>query len=93
MHRGEKQRLELKVVPRASRNEITGWLGGRLKVRVAAVPERGRANEALEGLLADALQLPRHAVRVVAGASTSRKLVEISGLTRAELLRRLPERR
>lgn len=92
MLRGEKQRLELKVVPRASRNEIVGWLGGRLKVRVAAVPERGRANEALEDFLADALEVPRRAVRVVAGASTSRKLVEIGGLTRAELLRRLPER-
>lgn len=83
-------RLELKIVPRASRNEIAGWVGRRLKVRVAAVPEKGRANAMLETFLAERLGLPKHAVRVVAGAASPVKLVEIAGLTSEELRSRLP---
>jgi uncharacterized protein YggU (UPF0235/DUF167 family) len=40
--------LHIKVVPRAARDQIVGWLDGALKVRVAAAPEAGRANAALE---------------------------------------------
>ena len=39
--------LEVKVVPGASRSEVTGWLGDSLKIRVAAPPERGKANAAV----------------------------------------------
>ncbi|MBV8062463.1 MAG: DUF167 domain-containing protein, partial [Nevskia sp.] len=49
--------LELKVSPKASRNAITGFLGEALKVAVTAAPERGKANEAAEELLAKALDL------------------------------------
>ena len=70
-------RLELKVVPKSSRDRIDGWMGDRLKVRVTAAPERGRANAAVEALLAEALGLPASAVRVVGGAASPRKTVEI----------------
>lgn len=81
-------RLTVKVVPGASRNEISGWLGDALKVRVAAPPERGRANAAVEALICDALELPDGSARVVAGAASARKVLEISGLPEAEILRR-----
>ena len=48
-------RLELKVVPKASRDRVVGWLGDRLKVQVRAAPERGKANAAVEALLAEIL--------------------------------------
>ena len=79
----------MKVVPRAAYDEIVGWLEGALKVRVTAPPENGRANRALEKLLAGALQLKKNAVTVTAGKSSSRKHVAIAGLTRDEVLRRL----
>jgi uncharacterized protein YggU (UPF0235/DUF167 family) len=50
-------RLILKVVPGSSREEIVGWLGDSLKVKVKAPPETGRANEAVIALLADRLGL------------------------------------
>jgi uncharacterized protein YggU (UPF0235/DUF167 family) len=81
--------LRVKVVPRAARDEIVGWLDGALKVRVAAVPEAGRANAALEALLALALGIRKSAVRVAAGHASTRKRVEIDGLNQAELERRL----
>jgi hypothetical protein len=53
-------------------------------VRVAAAPERGRANDALIALLADALAVGKERVRVVSGHSSRRKLVEVEGLSDAE---------
>jgi uncharacterized protein len=81
--------IELKVSPKASRNAITGWLGAALKVSVTAAPERGKANEAVEELLAQALKLPRSAVAVVAGHSARAKRVELAGLSAEELAGRL----
>jgi len=81
--------ISVKAVPRAARDEIVGWLGDALKVRVAAPPQDGRANAALELLLAAALGLRRGAVRVAAGHGAARKRVEIDGLDRGEIERRL----
>ena len=74
---------------RLARFDRPGWLGDALKVRVTAPPERGRANAAVEGLVADALGLPRRDARVVAGMTSTRKLLEIEGISEAELHRRL----
>lgn len=82
-------RLELKVSPKASRNAITGFLGEALKVSVTAAPERGKANAAVEALLAETLGLPRAAVRVVAGETSKTKKVEIAGLEPGALRERL----
>ena len=62
--------LAVKVVPRSAKDEIVGWLGGALKVRVMAPPQDGRANRALEQLLATALGLKKNAVIVAAGSSS-----------------------
>ncbi len=82
-------RLTLKVVPRASRDEVAGWLDGALKVRVAAPPTDGRANAAVEALLAEALGVKRGAVKIVAGHGSSRKRVEIEGLDSDQIIERL----
>lgn len=89
---GRLARLPVKIVPRASRDEIVGWLGERLKIKIAAPPQDGRANAALEAFLADALAVPRRAVRVAAGHSSSGKLIEIQGIGQAELAAKLEER-
>lgn len=83
-------RLLLKVVPKASRDRIVGWLGDRLKVSVTAAPERGRANAAVEALLAGALELPASRVRIVSGETTALKTAEIDGLDESEVRSRLP---
>lgn len=81
--------IAVKVVPRASRDEIVGWLDGQLKVRVQAPPQDGRANRAVEALLADALELKKAAVVVAGGFGSAHKRVEIAGLTREEIVARL----
>lgn len=82
-------RLSLKVSAGASRDRIAGWLGDALKVSVTAAPERGKANAAVEALLAEALGVPRSAVTVVAGHTQPRKQVEVAGLPADEVRRRL----
>jgi uncharacterized protein (TIGR00251 family) len=81
--------ISVKVVPGASCDEIVGWLGGALKVRVTAPPADGKANAALEALLAAALGVPKRSVRVAAGHGSPRKRVEIDGVPPDEVERRL----
>lgn len=87
-------RIRVRLTPRAARDEIAGWQadarrGELLRVRVTAPPVEGRANAALERLLADALGVPRSAVRVVSGARGREKTAAIDGLDQEEALRRL----
>jgi uncharacterized protein (TIGR00251 family) len=82
--------LPLKVVPKASRNRVVGWVGERLKVQVTAPPERGKANDAVIELLAETLGLPRARIRIVSGETSPLKTVEIDG--DEALLARLPAR-
>ena len=85
-------RLTVKVIPKSSRDSIAGWVGDALKVCVTAAPERGKANAAVEAVLADALGLARGRVRTVAGLTSPRKILEIDGVAPAELHRRLATR-
>jgi uncharacterized protein (TIGR00251 family) len=82
-------KLLIKVVPASSRDCIAGWLGESLKIRVRAPAERGKANAAAEKIVAEALGLPVKCARIVTGKTSSRKVVEISGLTESEVHRRL----
>ncbi len=82
-------RVAVKVVPKASRDGVAGWLGDALKVCVTAPPERGKANAAVERVVADALGVPRDRVRVIAGHASPRKVVEIDGVEEADVRARL----
>ena len=82
-------RLTVKVVPGASKSGVAGWLGEALKVRVTAPAERGKANRAVEALVAGALGISGDRVLIVAGHSSARKIVEIAGLDEGEVHRRL----
>jgi uncharacterized protein (TIGR00251 family) len=84
-------KLALKVVPGASSDSME-WMGeGQdiLKVRVTAAPEKGKSNKAVEKLIAGRLGLPVSAVTIVSGATGRQKLVEISGLSKPEILAKL----
>jgi uncharacterized protein len=78
-------RISVRVSPGARRTEVVGCHGGGWRMRVAAPPERGRANEALAEHLANVLGVPRGAVRVVAGSASRDKVLEIDGLSAAEV--------
>jgi uncharacterized protein (TIGR00251 family) len=77
---GRMGRLSLKVVPGSSRDEIVGWLGDSLKVKVKAPPEKGRANEAVIALLADRLGIDASSIAVVSGHGSPAKVVAVEGM-------------
>jgi uncharacterized protein (TIGR00251 family) len=81
--------LAVKAIPNAPRDEVVGWLGDALKVKVHAPPVEGRANDALCDFLADVLGLPRRAVTVVRGGISRHKVVRVDGLGLAEVQAKL----
>jgi uncharacterized protein (TIGR00251 family) len=82
-------RVRLRVSLGARRNELVGRHGEGLKVRVAAPPEGGRANDAVLDLLARELSLPRGSLSIVSGQTAREKVVRMEGIDRAETERRL----
>jgi uncharacterized protein (TIGR00251 family) len=71
-------RLNIKVVPKSSRNQIVEvQADGTLRIKVAAAPEKGKANAALCDFLAKQFGVPRSSVEVVAGHASQRKQVVI----------------
>jgi uncharacterized protein len=73
--------IRVKAVPGASRSRMAGALGDELKILVAEPPEKGRANAAVEAILAELLGVPRKSVSVVSGLSNPHKTVRILGVT------------
>ena len=81
--------LAIKAIPGAPKNQVCGWLGAALKIKIQAPPVEGRANEALVEFLAKALEVPRRTVTLVRGDTSRHKTVHIDGLDLAEVKRRL----
>jgi uncharacterized protein (TIGR00251 family) len=81
--------LSLKIVPRASRNEIVGISGNELRLRVTAPPVDSAANGAVLDFLAEHLGIPRRNLQLVRCATNPHKVVSISGMALAEISRRL----
>jgi uncharacterized protein len=75
----------VRVVARASRSAIVGCHDGALRVRVAAPPVDGAANEELARTLAQALGVPRRAVEITGGHASKLKQVRVSGADCAKL--------
>lgn len=73
-------RFGVRVQPRASRSEVAGLHGDALRVRVHAPPVDGAANAAVVAVVAEALGVPRRAVRIVSGETGRTKLLEVTGV-------------
>jgi len=82
-------RIAILVQPRASRSELAGPHGEALKIRLAAPPVDGAANEALIRFLAETLGVPRAALTITSGQGGRRKSVAVTGLSAAEVARLL----
>ena len=79
--------LTLHVQPGAKRTEFAGLHGDALKIRLAAPPVDGKANEALIKFVAETLKLPKSAVTLKSGQTSRRKVLEISGSSQAAIAR------
>ena len=79
--------LDIRVQPRASRNAIEVD-GERITVRVTALPESGKANDAVVSLLAKRLGVPKRSVQIVRGHKSRDKRISIEGVSAADAMKR-----
>ena len=77
-------RISIYVQPRASRTEVVGLHGDAVKLRIAAPPVDGEANDEVVRFLAKTLGVPASSVSVVSGSSSRRKIIEVSGVTNTQ---------
>ncbi|HLZ98940.1 MAG TPA: DUF167 domain-containing protein [Steroidobacteraceae bacterium] len=84
-------RLSVYVQPRASKTELAGRHDGSIKIRIASPPVDDAANRALIEFVAERLGVPRGKVRIVSGATSRRKVLEIEGATAAAIAMAFPD--
>jgi uncharacterized protein len=82
-------RLMVKVIPNAGRNEITGFKEDVLQMRVAAPPDKGKANKELVDFLSEQLGIKKSAIAITRGLTSRNKVLSITGISREEMIRRL----
>ena len=71
-----KLNLTLKVIPKSSKNEVVGLLpDGSLKIRIAAVPEKGKANAAICEFLAGEFAVPKRCIEIIRGETSTTKQI------------------
>ncbi|MBN1817002.1 MAG: YggU family protein [Sedimentisphaerales bacterium] len=85
----ERVLLQVKVVPGSSKTAIVGFLNDTLKIKVAAAPERGKANQALVAFLAEQLGIRKKDITIVCGQTSPVKQIAIRGRPDKEVLGRL----
>jgi uncharacterized protein len=86
-------RLKVRVVPNARRNEVAGFSGEEVRLKVHAPAQDGKANAEVIRFLAELIDCPRSKIAIIQGEKTRNKVIEISGLAGDEVWKRLGARR
>jgi uncharacterized protein (TIGR00251 family) len=84
-----ESRISLHVHPNAPRNQIVGFEGGVLRVKIAAPPVKGQANRELVSFLSRLLGVDRGSLAIIKGHASRNKLIAVSGISQEEAIRRL----
>jgi uncharacterized protein len=82
-------RLSLKISPGSSRNEILGQVNGVWRIKIAATPEKGKANKELIEFLSHQLNIRKDAILILKGHTSHNKLISIEGISQEEIFSRL----
>ena len=81
--------LQVKVHPGAGRTEVAGLTGGVLQIKIAAPPEKGKANKELTDFLSRLLGVKKSSISIIKGGTSRNKLIAIEGMTPSEIISRL----
>jgi len=84
-------RIAVHVTPKSGRDEVVGWRGTELAVRVTAPPEGGKATAAVCKVIASSLRIAKTKVQVVRGDTARHKVLDIEGINDAELAKAFGE--
>ncbi len=86
---GDNVVIQVKVLPRSSKNQIVAQENGILKVKVTAPPVEGEANKILKNLLAKSFGISKGSIDIISGERSRTKLIRIHGLSLVEINRAL----
>ena len=81
--------IAVKITPKANCNEIIGWENEELKIRIAAAPEKGAANEELINFFAKLLKIRKAQITITHGLTSRHKRICFSGITITEAIKRI----
>lgn len=73
--------IKVKVIPKSSQNKIIGFEGEELKIKCTSAPEKGKANAAVIALLSKYYKVPKSAITILRGKTSTRKVIEIQRLS------------
>jgi len=82
----EEARIAVRVQPNAGRSEVLGFKNGCLRIKLAAPPEKGKANRELLSLLSDVLKISKSNIAIRRGTTSKTKVIGISGLSQEQLM-------
>jgi len=85
----DEAKISLRVYPNAARNEVVGFTGEVLQVRVSAPPVKGKANRELIAFLSRLLGAKKDSISIIKGHTTRSKVIVIDGLSQEEIVKRL----
>jgi uncharacterized protein (TIGR00251 family) len=86
---GREATVSLRVHPNAPKNEVVGFAGGVLRVKIAAPPVKGKANRELIVFLSQLLGVSRGALTIIQGHTSTSKIITIAGLNQEEVIKRI----
>ncbi|MDD2443145.1 MAG: DUF167 domain-containing protein [Desulfotomaculaceae bacterium] len=79
--------FKVRVLPRASKDQLAGLYKDAVKIRLAAPPVEGKANEACRAFIAEVLSVPRSRVEIVSGLTGRNKLIKVTGVSAEKVLK------
>ena len=93
MENKSNSKVSIKVLPNAARNEILGLSGGVWRIKVAAAPDKGKANKELISFLSEVLELKRDDLCIFRGHTSHNKIISVTGLTQEEVISRFTRKK
>ena len=82
-------KISIKVQPNSNRNEVVGVVNGVWKIKIAAPPDKGKANKELVDFLSEWLDIKKDRINILRGQTSHNKIVEIEGLSAESLSARM----
>jgi hypothetical protein len=84
-----RTQLAVKVTPNAGRSDVTGFKEDTLLLKIAAPPDKGKANKELVDFLSERLGIKKSAITIIRGLGSRHKVIKITGISKEEILKRL----
>jgi uncharacterized protein len=84
-------KIPIKVTPNAGKNNVIGLVNGVWKIKIAAPPDKGKANKELVAFLSNVLGIKKDNIEIITGHIGHHKIIGVSGLSQGEIMKKLSQ--